>query len=253
MMKKIVLLITLIISILLFGIISIDERQNVVVTNLVSKNKYTLTPGLHFVWPGIEQVNYIFMNQRDAEFTTMLTFDNNTNVEVSSVVLWKVVNPLVYFEQNSKLQITGFNKVLAQNVLQIVMTRAKSTNLSTFNQLNNLLSDELPLKDLGIIITSIAPNELRIVTPVSVAAPVKKIEASEAIKIDQPRIVQIPIESAYYQAQMIKTQAEIQQANMLQQLEEKDPKFYSYFRKLQIYKNSAKSKQDMPPLEDLYK
>ena len=241
--KKLVIISIMGIVFFIFGIINVDERQNAIVTNLINKKTQLLEPGLHFAWPFLDQTNYIFMNKRNALFTMKLDFADNKNVEVSTMVEWQVQKPLAYF---AVVENDDFNKGLVDKVRQILEVRAKTTNLYTFNQLNNLLSQPVAFNDLGVSINRISPNELKLT-----AAP--PLESANVL-MPLPKLVKgLSIESAYYQAQMIKTKTEIEQAKMYQSLEGKEPRFYASFRKLQIYKTSAKSKQDMPPLDDLYK
>lgn len=246
--KKIVILIIIGIGIFFFGIITVDERQNAIVKNVITKNESILTPGLHFSWPLIERVSYIFMNKRSGLLTMQVNFEIVTNVEVGAVVEWVVIEPKVYY---AAIKNDTFSKGLAQKVKQVLDIRAKTTNLSTFNQLNNLLTDPQIETGLGIEIFKISPAELK-VNEVEIVKSSDAINEKGNITIDNHNSV-TQIESAYYQAQMIKTQTEIEQAKMFQPLEEKSPKFYSFFRKLQIYKTAAKSKKDMPPLEEIYK
>ena len=248
MIKNIILAFTVLLGIFMLGIVSVDERQSAIVTNLVNQKKDVLSTGVHFVWPLLEKVNYVFINERDAILTTNLVFSDNTSVIASSIICWKVTDPLVYFNNGGRANDDGFNRDVANKIMQIVASRANSTNLSTFNQLNNLLLEPLKLDDIGVVINTIAPNELKLIesSPKSTLLLVKQTPMGNNAN-------NLAIESAYYQAQSIKTEAQIEQSKMLQHLATKDPKFYAYFRQLQMYKNSATSKQDLPPLQKLYR
>lgn len=157
LVKKIVSLIILCIIILILGSISIDSRQNVVVTNMVTKKQYVLTKGLHFAWPAIEKVDYIFINTREGLFAFNLPFNDNTNAQISIAIKWQVINPILYLETRDDI-----HKKLAEKVADIVETRIKTTDLSTFNQLNNLIIEPIVENDLGIQILNISLNQLKI-------------------------------------------------------------------------------------------
>lgn len=274
-MKKLIVFLLVLFSFLSLGIIIVDERQNAVVTNVFSHKQQVLPKGLHFILPGIERVSYVFMNQREAAVTVMLNFNDTATVEAGILVVWHVTNPAKYLNYFIKDE---FNKQLTEEVLRITASRVQSTNLSTFNQLHNLLVSPLYIEKLGIVITEILPNELSLISrPKTVAGSISsnaedaenvtKNESSQNMPVVESTIDNsgyalrngsndgddlFIIESAYYQAQMIKVQTEIEQAKMLAPLQEKDQHFYNYYRELQIYKDSAKSKQDMPPLDKLY-
>ena len=157
LIKKIVSVIIICIVILILGSVSIDARQNVVVTNMVTKKQYVLTKGLHFVWPAIEKVDYVFMNTREGLFTFSLPFNDNTNAQISVAIKWQVINPSVYL-----LVRDDIHKKLADNVVDIVEARIKTTDISTFNQLNNLITEPIVDNELGIEILNISLNQLKI-------------------------------------------------------------------------------------------
>ena len=236
--KKIVVLGLLAIIILTLGTISIDKRENVVITNIFTKKNSLLTPGLHFTWPVFERVTYIFMNKREGLFTLNLPFNDATKAEISVAIQWQVINPETYLALNK-----NFHKILTNKVTDVLKSRMKTTDLATFNQLNNLISEPLMENDLGIEIISISLNQL-------------KIESS-SLKALAPTVVvsksKISIESAYYQAQMLKLNTDLEQAKMYQSLSNVESSFYRFFRKLQVYKMNARSSNDLPPVDSLYK
>ena len=240
--KKIVVLVLLIIIILTLGTISIDKRENVVVTNIFTKKESVLTPGIHFTWPLVERVNYIFMNKREGLFTVNLPFNETSKAEISVAIQWQVINPQTYLSVYE-----NFHKMLANKVTELLEIRIKTTDLSTFNQLNDLISDPLIANDLGIEIISISLNQLKIdSTNIKIPAPIN-IESSVSSR------PQISIESAYYQAQMLKINTDLEQVQMYQSLSNVESSFYRFFRKLQVYKMNARSNDDLPPINDLYK
>ncbi len=240
--KKIVVLVLLSIIILTLGTISIDERENVIVTNIFTKKELVLTPGLHFTWPMVEQVSYIFMNKRDGLFTVNLPFNDTAKAEISVAIQWQVLNPQTYLAVNE-----SFHKMLANKVTKIIESRIKTTDLFTFNQLSDLISEPIVENDLGIKIINISLNQLK-VDPSSVKMPAQIITESSVVYKPQ-----ISIESAYYQTQILKLNTDLKQAQMYQSLSNTESSFYRFFRKLQVYKMNARSKSDLPPIEDLYK
>ncbi len=240
--KKIVVLVLLSIIILILGTISIDKRENVVVTNIFTKKESVLTSGIHFTWPVLERVNYIFMNKREGLFTVNLPFNDATKAEISVAIQWQVINPQTYLAVNE-----NFHKMLANKVTEILETRIKTTDLSTFNQLNDLISNPLIENDLGIEIINISLNQIKIDLS---SVKIKAITSVESAVVSKS---QISIESAYYQAQMLKLNTDLEQASMYQSLSNTESSFYSFFRKLQVYKMNARSNDDLPSIDDLYK
>ncbi|HLX53927.1 MAG TPA: hypothetical protein VKR58_08295, partial [Aquella sp.] len=76
------------------------------------------------------------------------------------------------------------------------------------------------------------------------------------VKVDASAIKSVKnedtnLESAYYQANLIKTKAKLDVDVINQSMQIKDPKFYEYFKTLKTYEQEAKTKADVPPLSQL--
>jgi hypothetical protein len=59
------------------------------------------------------------------------------------------------------------------------------------------------------------------------------------------------LESAYYQASLIKSRTKLNVDVINQSMQIKDPKFYEYFKTLKTYEQDAKTKADVPPLSQI--
>ncbi|MCX8515158.1 MAG: SPFH domain-containing protein [Burkholderiales bacterium] len=243
-MKKIIITILIMLMLLIASETTVYERQMGVVVNQISHKNYILNPGLHIVLPLIETDSIIDLNPHNVVVTTNVALANKSNIEISVTGQWQVVDALKYYLATSKSN--NFDQLIANNIMQVINNRANTTNLFTLNQLNNLLLAPVSLTQLGVVITSITINQINLAALSSNAR-----GASDNNVQSQPDTALI--ESAYYTAQEIKTQTGIEQAKMMEQIQNKDDKFFNYFRKLQVYKDSAKSKQEMPSLDQLYK
>ena len=240
--KKLIVLIILAVVILTLGVISVDSRQNVVITNMISKKESVLSPGLHFAWPMVERIDYVFMNKRDGLFSTNVVFMDKTKADVSVAIQWQVIDPQKFLSVRD-----NFHKSLAQKIANIVDTRVNTMDLSTFNQLNDLITEPLVVNDLGILILNISLNQLKIVSINDKMLAESDIESAPIVSSDSS------IESAYFAAQMLKINTEIEKDKMYQALSDKESDFYSYFRVLQFYKMNVKKPEDLPPLDQIFK
>lgn len=254
-MRKVIILLALVLAILSAGLFTVDERQNAVVYNQVSKSSKVYSPGLHFAWPVFERVTYIFMNKRTTTFDFQLKLSNKQSIELTTAVEWQVSNPKEYLSRTILMEHSGFNKALGEQVLLIIESQDHLTSLSELNKKSSLLNQVYPFSSLGVRVNSATAIAVKIDSDTASLISTKVPQVKESAAITQPIVVnfnQQAIESAYYKAQSEKTEANIEAANMYQKIQVKNPKFYDYFRKLQIYKNSAKSKQEMPQLDNLY-
>jgi DNA-binding protein Fis len=243
-MKRIIIAILIMLMLLIASETTVYDRQEAVVVNQISHKSYVLTPGLHIVVPLLETITIIDLNPHNAIITTDVTLTNKSAAEISVTAQWQVTDALKYYVATS--QTNNFNQLIANNIMQVVNNRVNTTNLFTLNQLNNLLLNPVALPKLGVVITNITINQISLATA-------DNNESSNAIASNISNKDVYSIESAYYKAQEIKTQTGIEQAKMMEQIQNKDDKFFNYFRKLQVYKDSAKSKQEMPSLDQLYK
>lgn len=252
MMRKIILISVFMLGVLISGIFTVDDRQSAVVTNRLNKQTEVYTTGLHFAWPLLTRVNYIFINQRASAFNFKLTILDNTPVALTSIVLWKVTKPVIFLQNSISMTQAELTHAISEKIEQIVVKQTKSLNLMDLNQHSLLLDQAVSIDSLGVKLDSITINEITTAAHTAGIATESGVSLVEKVESSPVDFNILSIESAYYQAQTIKTQAEIEQAKMYSEIQAKSPQFYDYFRKLQIYKNSAKSKQEMPPLQDLY-
>jgi regulator of protease activity HflC (stomatin/prohibitin superfamily) len=243
MLNKIIVILTFIIFIGSISIISVDSREVAILTNSINKQQRLINQGIHFIIPGIEHPNYIYLNYQISAINLNLKIESST-ANVTVLVKWQINNPTLYYNHlDGSIQNTQ-DKMLFAPVNNIVHQHLLLTNMFTFNQLDNLLLTPLNLNNSGIVITNINIVSVQYIDNDQVT--LNTISNNNAVNNNVA-------ESIYNQAQKIRSDTEIKQAEMLQQLSFKDYTFYNYFRKLLVYRNSVTSKQELPPLNTLYK
>ena len=62
----------------------------------------------------------------------------------------------------------------------------------------------------------------------------------------------LSIESAFNEAGRIKTNTLIQEADIYNSIRLQNPKLYNYMREIDVYRQTSKSKSDIPPLDKMY-
>ena len=267
-MKKLFLTAVIVVVILLTGVLTVNVGQNAVVYNSLSKRERVLAPGIYFTLPFIEQTTYIYMTNRSSVVVLPVKFIDGGNATVSMLVVWHVTSPAVYLDVVNH----GHNSVeqgLTAIVTQVVQSYATRASLAVFNGMQILAVDPATTNNLGVSLDSITINTIvqpvvnntargdtpqaesqQMVMPTMVAAAPSNVVNGSSIVATPDRLM---IESAYYSAQKIKTATEIQEAALYNQIKVKDQKFYNYFRLIDVYRNSASSKAEVPPLEKLYR
>ncbi|HMT03116.1 MAG TPA: SPFH domain-containing protein [Burkholderiales bacterium] len=241
-MRKIVILGLFLLIFVISGVFTVDERENVVLTDY-RNNHIVYAKGIHFALPLINHINYIFMNQRNFlfEISKQLTTKELNQIKLNILVNWHVVNPITYLSVVKKYGSTEFNNILAKELILKVESFVSSNTLNHINQKREINNMPIQLDNLGIIVEKLEIENLSLLPPPELSSGSSSVNNKQKL-----------IKDAYYQAQQIKTDTQVEEAKLYSQIKNKNPKFYDYFRKIEIYKASAKSRSEVPSLKQLY-
>lgn len=221
------------------GFFVVDQRE-VGIVKENSKQLQIYAPGLHWKIPFWGELTFIYTNLRSSYLASSQLLHTATGQTFSTnvVVNWQVVKPEVYFMY---LNVNGVKNLDIQiaNVVsnKLVNLANKSSSLSDFEERINSQLKNIPESELGINFVNIG---LAVATPV----------AESAVPVDGLKTMSL--ESAFSFAQQIKQQADKNQQQEQEKLREKDSQFYDYFMKIYNLSNSAESKSEVPPLNQLY-
>jgi regulator of protease activity HflC (stomatin/prohibitin superfamily) len=272
-MRRLVGLLVVIILGAFMSVLVVDERQMAIVTGQTGRIA-TYKPGIHFAWPVWDTVTYVYINHRNSILRLDLVNEDPAHPKLQLELLanWRVDNPEIYVSFLNRLKKQGFDQALTQEISRIIAGQLDLKTLVQVNQSGKLLVKPEKLNNLGIMLNAISINSLQVinglsessttVTNLATIAPItsplatSKAESNaSAVKAMKSVAISatIQIESAYYQAQVIKGEAVVEVSKINQGLLIQDPKFYEYFSKLNSYKASAKAANDMPAMSDLYK
>ena len=255
-MKKIYILMIILFIGLYSSAFTVKDSGVAIVTNSYNNSRQMYTTGMYLTLPFIQQVNYVEVNQRSSVFVIPFTINsvnnltdtqesvtNDHNYQIKTLISWHITQPIIYFEYMQKKSDTGISKILAINVESSVITQLKQiTDATKLNQLQNILNAPLFLSTIGGVMDNLSIINITKITNATESALQNNIPDN------------IPaIESAYYFAQKTKDQTSMAEINLYHQIENKNPRFYEYFRALELYKTNAKSKSELPPLTQLYK
>lgn len=268
-MKNFIILIFLCgVAFISLGAFTVNVGENALVVSKINKTRYYDKPGLYFALPIVEKVDYIYVNNREAVFSTILTiesigvyrvFVNNQEsstkaLKISFLSNWHVSNGKTYYSYLQKNGQLNFNQSLVENISNTLLDRINGLSIESLNQLNLIVDNSINLPTMGTSLDKISILSVEQVDN-TVSLPENIVESVVA-KITTPSspldLQNKMIESAYYQASRIKTQTEIEEARAYDRIKKENLKFYNYFRLINVYKDSAKSKADVPPFKNLY-
>lgn len=253
------------ITVVFLGSFTVNTGETAIVVSKTHHNTYYNKPGLYFALPFFNTVNLIYMNNREAIVSLGLNSESGNNyvkqniesgnkqIVIDLLVNWHVNSATDYFSVLQKNGQVDFNKNLVDNISNSLLRKIHGQNISSLNQLNSILNDAQIIKNLGVSLDSVNIVSVDFIDNASAAkAIVVDSDASNSTSHSILDMQNKMIESAYYQAQMIKTDTEINQAMKYHQIETENPKFYNYFRLIDVYKTSSKDKLDVPAFNKLY-
>lgn len=269
---------TLAISVLAFLIIVVnsvfivDQREYAVkfqVGELVKDALYT--PGLHGKIPFYQTVRKF-----DAR---LLTLDNQTesfltvekkNVEVDFYVKWRVADPATYYRA------TGGQELVAMDRLSAIINRGLRDEFGS-RTIQQVVSDDrdtmmrdlerkvVPnVRDLGVEIVDVRLKSINLPQAVSesvydrmraerarVASDLRARGAEEAerIRADADRQAQVILANAYKEAEQLRGEGDGKASEVYAKAYGQDPEFYSFYRSLNVYRDSFGNGSDMLVLE----
>ncbi len=258
------------------GCFIVDENSLAVVHNKVTDKDHVYATGTYFALPLITQMRYVYKNKREnlAENTLLCTTQDGYKVGASVLLNWQVVKPLLYLAQLDKVTEKVFLDKLFAGISIKLQQQIASLTLKQLNAASDLtISLPESLNSYGIIVHRVYIENITVISSPSSAEFTGMPESTESnrsinresmvlfangvAKVDerittQLTAAQILVESAYYIAQGIKTMADTNDAVAYAAIRNKDPKFYNYFRTIETYRETARSKADVPPLSQIY-
>jgi membrane protease subunit HflC len=271
MNKIISSLIALVIALMIFysTIFVVDQRNHAIVFALGEVKAVISEPGLHFKLPPPFQ-NVIFLDKRiltieSAEADRFITAEKK-NILVDTYVKWHIVDPKLYYvsfigeesrardrlsqivkavlneeitKRTVRQVISGerdkvmqairekVSKEAAQIGVEIVDVRLKRVDY--VEQINNSVYDRMKSE------RSRVANELRSTG----------FADSEKIRADADRQRTVIIADAYKEAQINSGDGDAQAAKIYAEAFGKNPEFYKFYRSLEAYRASFKSRSDI--------
>lgn len=250
----------------------VDQRQNAIVFRLGEVVNIKKEPGLYFKVPLLDNVRYFdvrILTIDTAEPERFLTSEKK-NVLVDLFVKWKITDVRQFF-----VSVQG-NEALAQTrLLQTINDglRAEFGNRTVHDvvsgerdKIMELMRSRANDDAIKIGVEVLDVRLKRVDLPQEVSASVySRMEAerkrvanelrstgfaeSEKIRADADRQKEVILAQAYRDAQRVKGEGDAKAAAIYAKAYEINPEFYAFYRSLEAYKQSFKSKGDVLVLE----
>ena len=260
-------------------IFTVDQRQYAIVFQLGEVRDVIAEPGLYFKWPLIQNVRYFdkrILTLDSAEPERFITSEKK-NVLVDSYVKWKIVDPRLYYvsvagdETRAKTRLSqtvnaGLREEFGKRTVHDVVSGERDKIMEQMRE-----KADLDARKIGVQIVDVRVKRVDFPTEVSESV-YRRMEAerkrvanelrsegsaeAEKIRADADKQREVIVAEAYRDAQKMKGEGDAKAAATYAQAFNQNPEFYSFYRSLEAYRNSFKSKTDVivvEPNSDFFK
>ena len=264
---------------LAMSLFTVDQRQFAIVFQLGEIKQVISEPGLNFKWPMIQNVRLFdkrILTMDSPEPERFITSEKK-NVLVDSFVKWRIVDPKLYYESvggdevraKTRLNQTvnaGLREEFGKRTVHDVVSGERDKIMAEMRN-----KADLDARKIGVQIVDVRVKRVDLPNEVSdsvyrrmeaerkrVANELRSEGAAEAEKIraDADRQREVIVAEAYRDAQKIKGEGDARAANIYGQAFGQNPEFYAFYRSLEAYRNSFKTKSDLmvvDPGSDFFK
>ena len=262
----------LLLILLALSTFTVDQRESALVFRLGEIVAVKQEPGLYFKAPLID--NARFYDKR------ILTFDSpvpdrfitseKKNVLVDSYIKWRIIDPAKYYvsvngdERQAERRLTqtvndGLRAEFGKRTIQEVVSGERSTIMDIIKQRADKESAKIGIQIIDVRLRRVdLPKEVSESVYQRMEAERKSVANelrsqgfadSEKIRADADKQKNIIITEAYKKAQTIKGEGDASAARIYADTFSKNKNFYDFYRSLEAYKKSFKTKEDIMVLD----
>jgi membrane protease subunit HflC len=270
----------LIVLVVLSGsVFTVDQRQDALLFQLGEVVSVKTKPGLYFKLPMVQNVRYFdkrILTLDAAEPERFITSEKK-NVLVNSFIKWRVIDPRQYYvsvggeETRAQIRLAqtvndGLRAEFGKRTIHDVVSGQR-------DEIMNLIRTKADqdARKIGVQVVDVRIKRVDLPESVSenvyrrmeaerkqVANELRSTGAAEAekIKADADKQKQVIIAEAYRDAQRVKGEGDAKASAIYAAAYGKHAEFYAFYRSMEAYRNSFKSKSDvmvLDPSADFFK
>ncbi len=254
-----IIVIIFVIAVLAGSLFTVDETEQVIVTQLGKFIREIKQPGLKFRIPLIQVVHKFEARvlEYDAEAAKIIT-DDKKHLVIDNYARWKIVDPLKFYQTvgnesgaQSRLDDIVFSE-LREELARHTLTEIVSVNRA---QIMDRVTEQCSQKasDYGIDVIDVRIKRADLPQDVThsvfdrmkaerqrIAKKYRSEGEEEAVKIraQTDKDKTILLADSYMQSEKIKGEGDAEAVKIYAEAFEKDPEFYSFVRTLEAYGNS---------------
>lgn len=254
------------------SVYTVDQRQNAIVFQLGEVVAVKKEPGLYWKVPFLQNVNYFdtrILTIDSVEPERFITSEKK-NVLVDSFVKWRIIDVKQYYvsvggdETRAKTRLNqtvndGLRAEFGKRTVHDVVSGQRDQIMDILRQ-----KADQDARMIGVQVLDVRVKRVDLPQEVSesvyqrmeaerkrVANELRSIGAGDAEKIraDADRQREVILAEAYREAQRIKGEGDAKAAAIYAAAYSSSPEFYSFYRSLEAYRQSFKSKSDVLVLD----
>jgi membrane protease subunit HflC len=261
-----------ILVVMAMSLFTVDQRQYAIVFQLGEIKEVISEPGLNLKWPLIQNVRFFdrrILTLDSVEPERFLTAEKKP-VLVDSFVKWRIGDVRKYYISvsgdetiaNTRLSQTvnsGLREEFGKRTVHDVVSGARDKIVADVQK-----KADADMRAIGVEIIDVRLKRVDLPAEVSeavyrrmeterkrVANELRSQGAAEAEKIraDADRQREVIVAEAYRDAQKIKGDGDAQAASIYGRAFSQNPEFYAFYRSLEAYRGSFRSKSDLLVIE----
>ena len=265
--------------ILAMSIFTVDQRQYALVFQLGEVKQVITEPGMSFKVPMIQNVRYFekrIITLDNAEPERFITSEKK-NVLVDSYIKWRIVDPKLYYisvggdESRARTRLNqtvnaGLREEFGKRTVHDVVSGERDKIMDKMRE-----KADADARKIGVEIVDVRLKRVELPTEVSDAV-FRRMEAerkrvanelrsegsaeAEKIRADADRQREVIIADAYRDAQKVKGEGDAKATAIYGAAFGQNAEFYAFYRSLEAYRSSFKSKNDVlvvEPNSDFFK
>lgn len=265
-------LLAAVLTVLAMSIFTVDQRQYALVFQLGEVKRAIAEPGLYFKIPLIQNIRYFekrIITLDNAEPERFITSEKK-NVLVDSYIKWRIVDPTLYYisvggdEARAKTRLNqtvnaGLREEFGKRTVHDVVSGSRDKIMDQMRE-----KADADSRKIGVQIVDVRLKRVELPSEVSEAV-YRRMEAerkrvanelrsegaaeAEKIRADADRQREILVAEAYREAQKIKGEGDAKATSVYGQAFSQNAEFYTFYRSLEAYRGSFKSKNDVLVVE----
>ena len=254
------------------SIFTVDQRQHAIIFQLGEVREVMAEPGLYLKWPLIQNVRYFdkrILTLDTSEPERFITSEKK-NVLVDSYVKWRIVDPKLYYisvagdEARARTRLSqtvnaGLREEFGKRTVHDVVSGERDKIMEQMRQ-----KADLDARKIGVQIVDVRVKRVDLPSEVSESV-YRRMEAerkrvanelrsegsaeAEKIRADADKRREVIVAEAYRDAQKMKGEGDAKAANIYAQAFEQNPEFYAFYRSLEAYRASFRSRADVIVVE----